>query len=109
MSVNHVVNGMFIMDGIREVAGVQELLAHFGDSVDWVELVSEIAEFSTYLEEKYEECNSTTDGLPGVFDYEVTIEFGKWIALEIIEGRDLPSKALGQAEIDRLVKVFMGQ
>lgn len=106
MSVNHVVNGMFIMDGIREVAGVQELLAHTPSHIGWVEWVNEVAEFGIYLEEEYEKCIRPV-GMPGVFDYEVTIEFGKWIATEIIEGRGLPSKEVGQAQIDKLVEDFM--
>lgn len=107
MSVNHVVNGMFIMDGIREVAGVQELLAHTPNHLGWVEWVNEVAEFGIYLEQVYEACYNLRQGLPGVFDYEVTIEFGKWIATEIIEGRGLPSKEVGQAQIDELVMDFM--
>jgi hypothetical protein len=102
---------MFIMDGIREVAGVRELLGHFNDSMGWIEIVQEIAEFGIYIEEKYEECwkisNDKNEGLPGVFDYEVTIEFGKWYAEQVCAGNGMPTKQQGQAQIDTLVKEFM--
>lgn len=110
---NLAINGAFLMEGFLSAGfSIPELAESAEDG--WSRLVADLTECASYIEDKYLGISGpdNPDGLPGVFDYEVTSEVGSWLAKCLkgdAEHLGIPPLAQIKVEIDRRVAEFMAQ
>lgn len=101
---NACTTAMFMWDGVIVVHQQETCL--FGVWAQGVfELGLELANYAIYSEERLKELNP--EDYPGVYDYEVSMQFGKWFATEIIErcGK-APSDEECKVKLDELIAEF---
>jgi hypothetical protein len=77
----------FLMEGLREVK-YTELL----DPLDMgcYELVLELVSYSQYVVDLKDQAYQVSGGFHGVYEYEVTSEFGSWFAAHIQKTKAIP-------------------
>ncbi len=82
------ITAVFLMDGLRN-HHMSELVDIWGQG--YLELGQEIAQYAEFITVMGEEAAGEMDNnYPGVFEYEVTANFGKWFGEFIIENRKAP-------------------
>jgi hypothetical protein len=73
-----------------------------------LEFMQELALYAIYSEQKLQEINP--EDYPGVYDYEVSGQFGRWYAdFTVRHGGHIPSPALGREQLDFYIARFFNK
>lgn len=99
------ITAAFVMDGLHN-AGMPDVMAAYTDHGGMIELVDGVMEWVGPIQSLRAAADSLLLDYPGVFDYEVSIEFGHWLGDSIIEDGDLPDRAHAMAILIDLVESF---
>ena len=103
----HLADGLitYSRDASNQVQTVNEVLAAW--DIGCVELYYQLGEYAELCHQLYEEGFAASDcGSPGVYDYEVSYEFGGWFGSYILAHTTAPSREDGVVELRRLAEVF---
>lgn len=95
------------MDGFNEVPGTTEMNPDVLGG--WIGLVVELTSYVPYMLGCVTAIRRYQPEYPGVFDYEVSIEFGKWFGKFVAENQDVPSTKEAREWLKRAVFEFFTQ
>jgi hypothetical protein len=97
----------FMVMGLPTQNGLTKLLQHWGKGC--IELVDELTQFAP-ISQRLLEAKDPQD-FPGVYDYEVSEEFGAWFAKFILANKDAKAPSLdeGTAKLKELIDGFFKQ
>jgi len=103
------ITAAFFMEGMHAVKpGYDAVITAWGQGcIEMVDALVSYVSFSTML------CDAASlarDGIyPGVFDYEVSVPFGKWFGEYILINKDVPPRAEAQTWLINNVTAFFTQ
>jgi hypothetical protein len=97
----------FMMEGLHDVGYDAAINAW---ELGCLELVTEMVQYAP-IADKLHDMGYYENGFscPGVFDYEVSSEFGRWFGAYVIANKTTPSRGSGEAELVRLSERFFSQ
>lgn len=87
----YMAEGMSVSDEIREAWCQGEL-----------ELMMELSEYAIMSEEILRDMNP--EDYPGVYDYEVSTNFGDWFGKYIVEHKGAPTTLIAEEKLRNLIK-----
>lgn len=96
---------MHIVDGLM-IAHSDEILATWNQGC--IELFQEVGQYAQLCHDLFEETYNKTQDAPGVYDYEVSYEFGAWFGL-MIRTEHAPSQIEADAKLRELAAKFWSQ
>jgi hypothetical protein len=99
------ITAAFVMNGLHKADLGKVSEAHVGDG-DQLQLIDDVMEWVPAIEALRAAADSLQLGYPGVFEYEVTAEFGHWLGDSIVEDGDLPNRAHAMGILIDLVESF---
>lgn len=99
------ITAAFVMDGLHR-AGLGEVIEAYRDQGGLIELVDAVMEWVPHIEALRAAAESVRAEYPGVFEYEVSLEFGAWLGGSIIDDDDLPDRAHAMSILIDLVDSF---
>lgn len=107
-ALNAAITGAFLSEGLHD-AGYDKMIKAWADArpQGCVEMISEVATYAVIIERCLEK--SEEQDFPGVFHYEVTAPFGKWLAQEVITTGNIPDQDNALSALARLMGEFFAQ
>jgi hypothetical protein len=93
------------MHGLHR-ADLGEAIAAYAEHGGMLELVDAAMDWVHPIQSLSNAADSLELGYPGVWDYEVTEEFGAWLGGSLIDDRDLPERTHAWAILIDLVESF---
>jgi hypothetical protein len=106
-------SAMHMTDGLVSPQGNQWTFT-FSDILEiWdrgcLELFQLVGEYAIIADQLYQEGYARTGDAPGVFDYEVSVEFGAWFARFIYQTGNAPSTEIAKSHLTMLALNFWRQ
>lgn len=99
---------MHMTDGLVSGNDLKQVLAVWDRGC--IELFQELGQYADLCEQCYQEGYTKYGGdFPGVFDYEVSYEFGQWYGKTILEEGGAPSRIEAEAKLRELTVAFFTQ
>lgn len=97
----------FVMEGLHD-EGYDRVIKAYEEQGGAVELVDAVMEYVPAIEQFRAAAEAVlgTDSYPGVFQYEVSSEFGAWLGGSIIDDGNLPDRAHAIGILVDLVESF---
>lgn len=97
---------MFISEGLHDAGYEAVIAANASNGEGWVERVNEIADYARAINERAQKYVDLGFCYPGVFDYEVSVFFGKWYGGQLISTTKPPTDDEANEKIRELVHDF---
>jgi hypothetical protein len=86
------ITAAFVMDGLHQ-ADLKEVMSHYIGDGGLLEVVDDVMYWVPAITTLRAAADRLRLDYPGVFEYEVSSEFGKWLGGNIIDEGDLPDRA----------------
>jgi hypothetical protein len=99
------ITAAFVMDGLHR-ADLKEAMTHYIGDGGLLEVVDDVMYWVPAIVALRAAADSICLDYPGVFEYEVSSEFGKWLGGCIIDEGDLPDRSHGMGILVDLVESF---
>jgi hypothetical protein len=101
----------FFMDGLRSIdADALNEAWSEGTGSGQLELVQEMVQYAPFADAMCDrEFKAREDGFPGVFDYEVSVGFGRMFGEYVIESGESPDKEMAERWLTELMADFLGE
>lgn len=110
---NVATTAMFLMEGMKDAEDRNKAQgssrSSYLENHGYIETVSELAAYAEFSERLVLALPEQDYGWPGVYDYEVSSEFGDWWFTHVLENGEPPTTAEGQAEFKRRFDEFFAQ
>lgn len=104
-------SGAFMMEGLTDEVRLNDLYSKYACLCGAVELIGEMTYYAAVawqLSRTEYAARVANQDFPGVFDYEVSSEFGRWYGAALKQG-GAPWRDEATAKIEALVHRFWGQ
>lgn len=103
-------SAMFMAAGLvsptNSYTNYNQIADAISDHCGQIEVFQELAYYGELADEIFQDYWKEGKEGAGVFDYEVSEEFGTWFGEYIIEHKRMPTQIVGETELRRLAKEF---
>jgi hypothetical protein len=99
------ITAAFVMDGLHQ-ADLKEVMSHYIGDGGLLEVVDDVMYWVPAITALRAAADQMRPDYPGVFEYEVSSEFGKWLGGNIIDEGDLPDRGHAMTILIDLVESF---
>lgn len=99
------ITAAFVMEGLHR-ANLDKVMGAYREHGGLIELVDAVMEWAPHIVALRDAADTVGAEYPGVFEYEVSLEFGAWLGGSITDDCDLPDRPHAMSILVDLVESF---